>query len=37
MKYEVFMERNKMVDEIKEYNDIDDDYTIIEGQKFYLS
>ena len=26
----------KMVDEIKEYNDIDDDYTIIEGQKILL-
>ena len=25
-----------MVDEIKEYNDIDDDYTIIEGQKILL-
>ena len=27
---------SKMVDEIKEYNDIDDDYTIIEGQKILL-
>lgn len=27
---------SKMVDEIKEYNDIDDDYTIIEGQKIKL-
>ena len=29
-------EVEKMVDEIKEYNDIDDDYTIIEGQKILL-
>lgn len=28
---------SKMVDEIKEYNDIDDDYTIIEGQKILLT
>ncbi len=27
---------SEMVDEIKEYNDIDDDYTIIEGQKILL-
>lgn len=27
---------SKMVDEIKEYNDIDDDYTIVEGQKILL-
>ena len=27
---------SKMVDQIKEYNDIDDDYTIIEGQKILL-
>lgn len=27
---------SKMVDEIKEYNDIDDDYIIIEGQKILL-
>lgn len=27
---------SQMVDEIKEYNDIDDDYTIVEGQKILL-
>lgn len=30
------MEQVKWIDEIKEYNDIDDDYTIVEGQKILL-
>lgn len=31
-----YYQTSEMVDEIKEYNDIDDDYTIIEGQKILL-